>query len=115
MIQKKLKINGETSTWKNVTNGVPKGSVLDPVLFLLFINDIPEAIQCALKLFADDTKLYTEIADSEDANRLQDGIFNACEWANKWQMIFNTKKCKTLHIGPSEPNEYYMKDKDNQI
>ena len=111
----RVQINGVFSTWKKVTSGVPQGSVLGPVLFLIFINDLPEALDCTLKSFADDTKLYSIIKRPQDEIKLQDNIFEACEWANKWQMIFNIKKCKTMHIGPTEPSEYFMKDKDGNV
>ena len=85
-------INGKHSTWEKVTNGVPQGRVLGPVLFLIFINDLPDAMDCALKLFADDTKLYSAIATHSDEEKLQGNIFSACDWANKWQMTFNVNK-----------------------
>lgn len=108
-------INGSSSTWKRVTSGVPQGSVLGPVLFLIFINDLPDAMDCALKLFADDTKIYNVIKSHEDEEKLQGDIFNACDWASKWQMIFNIKKCKTMHIGNNEASEYFMKDNDKKV
>ncbi len=90
------------------TSGVPQGSVLGPVLFLIFINDIPEAMTCTLILFADDTKLYTA-ANPAQVTNLQNNIIHACDWANTWQMIFNVKKCKHMHIGKKHiPNSYHM-------
>ena len=54
-------INGESSSWNDVTSGVPQGSVLEPVLFVLFINDLPDTIQSSLYLFADDTKVFNPL------------------------------------------------------
>ena len=108
-------VNGESSKWQKVTSGVPQGSVLGPVLFLIFINDLPDAMTCTIRLFADDTKLYSPIRGHQDEEKLQGDLFNACEWANKWQMVFNVKKCKTMHIGQTQASEYYMKDSAAKI
>ena len=104
-------VSGSQSGWGPVISGVPQGSVLGPVLFLVFINDIPVNIQSPVYLFADDTKICRTIKNNDDSNSLQDDIFEACNWANKWQLTFNTNKCKHMHIGnkPSE-NTYYIKD-----
>ena len=113
--KQRVSVNGKFSSWETVTSGVPQGSVLGPVLFLIYINDLPEALDCALRLFADDTKLFSTIKNVQDEEKLQGNIFNACEWANKWQMIFNTNKCKTMHIGKDEQSDYFIKDKENKI
>ena len=108
-------INGKFSSWEKVTSGVPQGSVLGPVLFLIFINDIPDILNCTVKLFADDTKLYSTTNTAEQKTQLQENIFTACEWATKWQMKFNMKKCKSMHMGPNMPHEYFMKDSQNVL
>ena len=51
-------VNGAHSEWRDITSGIPQGSVLGPILFLIFINDLPKVIKCLIKLFADDAKLY---------------------------------------------------------
>ena len=111
--QQRVIVNGTKSNWRTVTSGVPQGSVLGPVLFLIFINDLPDTINCTLKFFADDTKLYKVINTNEDSKNLQENIYKACDWATKWQMTFNTKKCKIMHIGPKETTEYFTKDSNN--
>jgi hypothetical protein len=115
--QQRVKMNGTFSGWQTVTSGVPQGSVLGPILFLIFINDLPDVITCTAKPFADDTKLYSVINGRNDETQLQDNIniFEACNWANKWKMIFNTKKCKTMHIGQNTTCDYFMKDSSNNI
>ncbi len=85
-------INGSKSRLQRVTSGVPQGSVLGPTLFLIFINDLPDAMTCTLRLFADDTKMYSAVADNNHETLLQGNITKACDWANDWQMIFNVKK-----------------------
>lgn len=94
----------------NVTSGVPQGSVLGPLLFLLYINDLPDCIRNAVGLFADDLKM---IAKSRTKEINQIDINNLILWQNKWLLKFNTKdnKCKVMHIGKDNPcNKYYMGD-----
>ena len=91
-------VKGSQSTWKNVTSGIPQGSVLGPVLFLVFINDVPDILNVLIKLFADDAKLYS-IVTSDNDNRVQFSLNRAVDWANVWRMIFNIIKCHHLHIG----------------
>ena len=103
----KVVINGSSSSFVNVTSGIPQGSVLGPILFLIFINDLPEAVNCCIKLFADDSKLYSAIRSKEEADTLQENINKA----NDWKMTFNRTKCKHLHIGRHESVlRYSMQD-----
>ena len=109
-------VNGVMSGWQSVTSGVPQGSVLGPLLFLIYINDLPEFLNCTVKLFADDTKLYSEIMCNGNELALQDNIYESCNWTNKWQLTFNTKKCKHMHMGnKQEPETYYIKDSVNKV
>ncbi len=98
-------VNGKMSTLRPVTSGVPQGSVLGPILFLIYINDLPDAMNCVLRLFADDTKLYSAISSQVQEMLLQTNIFTACNWANTWQMTFNVKKCKHMHVGTRIDNQ----------
>ena len=93
-----VSVNGTHSNWVDVTSGVPQGSVLGPVLFLLYINDISEHIQSKIKLFADDSILYREIKNSHDQEILQKDLDFLAEWSGKWLMQFNVKKCAVLNI-----------------
>ena len=88
----------------NVTSGVPQGSVLGPLLFILFINDLPNVVSSPCKLFADDTKIY---GPSENYLTLQGDVASLLEWSEKWQLHFNISKCKTLHIGKNNPQQVY--------
>lgn len=107
-------VEGELSDWTNVLSGVPQGSVLGPTLFLIYINDLSDAIKSTVKLFADDTKVYRTIKASEDIQVLQDDLCKMCKWAEVWQMQFNIEKCKTMHInGNEEHANYYMVTSDN--
>ena len=94
----------------NVTSGVPQGSVLGPILFLLYINDLPDHIKNSVALFADDLKM---VAKARTQNMNQEDIDSLVLWQNKWLLKFNTKdnKCKIIHAGKNNPcNKYYMGD-----
>ena len=97
--QQRVIINGETSKWHPVISGVPQGTVLGPLLFLIYINDIVEGLQCNIRLFADDAILYTTVANDQDSTKLQQDLNHVCQWASKWQMTFNPKKCNTMSVG----------------
>jgi hypothetical protein len=95
------------SSWKDVLSGIPQGSILGPLLFLLFINDMPDLLNEFCKLFADDTKLIAAIRNTTDCLMLQTDIDKATHWAETWKMQFNNKKCKVMHIGKKNPTYQY--------
>ena len=80
-------------------SGVPQGSVLGPVLFLIFINDLDNAIFSNVLKFADDTKVYKVVDNQFDSVQLQSDLDSLGDWAVKWQMKFNVEKCKVVHYG----------------
>ena len=95
----KVVVDGQSSSTKPVTSGVPQGSVLGPILFVIYINDLPEVIQCFIKLFADDSKLYRRVSKMGHVEILQSCLNRAVTWADIWEMFFNLIKCHHLHIG----------------
>lgn len=92
-----VSINGSHSNPQPVISGVPQGSVLGPVLFLLYINDITDNINSQIRLFADDSVIYREINDQQDHLALQQDLDNLSDWADLWQLNFNITKC--YHLG----------------
>ena len=91
-------LEGERSAEAPVTSGVPQGSVLGPLLFLLYINDLPQDIQSQVRLFADDTAVYLTVTSLEDANTLQTDLDTLQKWERTWDMEFNPGKCQVLHV-----------------
>ena len=88
-------LNGKTSTWGNISADVPQGSVLGPIPFLIYINDLPENIKCNMKLFADDTSLFTVVYDTHRAAEdLNSDLWSMEDWAFKWRMSFNPDPIK---------------------
>ena len=100
-------VDGEVSSWKSVLSGVPQGSVLGPILFLVYINDLEEGVIGKILKFADYTKLFTKTNEIGDKIFLQDDIDKLVKWSEKWQMLFNFGKCKCIHIGPGNTSMTY--------
>ena len=97
--RQRVVVDGEVSSWKPVLSGVPQGSVLGPILFLVYINDLEEGVSGKILKFADDTKLFRKVKEIEDNFFLQDDIDKLVKWSEKWQILFNFGKCKCLHTG----------------
>ena len=93
-------------------SGVPQGSVLGPLLFLLYVNDIPDTVKCDIKMFADDTKLWRKIVKPADSCELQDDLKRLQEWNKRWQLKFNLDKCTVMHVGHKVATQYVMEQDD---
>lgn len=101
-------VEGEESDWSNVTSGVPQGSILGPLLFLLFINDMPNVVlSSSIALFADDSKVFKSVNCIRDCELLQSDLCELLTWSKKWGMVFNPSKCKVLSFTRSR-NPFYF-------
>ena len=105
--RQRVVVDGEVSSWKPVLSGVPQGSVLGPILFLIYINDLEEGVTGNILKFADDTKLFRKVKEIGDKQKLQDDIDKLVKWSEKWQMLFNFGKCKCLHTGSGNTGVNY--------
>src|SRR6266568_4819827 len=112
--RQKVGLNREFSDWCDVLSGVPQGSVLGPLLFLIYINDIDEYIVSKLGKFADDTKLCRGISNNNDADILRSDLNQIYQWSLDWQMLFNVDKCTVIHMGYNN-NEYVYNLGNNVI
>ena len=99
-------VNGEKSSSGRVTSGIPQGTVLGPLLFVVYINDILENVTSDGFLFADDTKIFRAITSKNDALHLQSDIDTLTRWSEKWGMEFNREKCHVLTLGKFEDTKY---------
>ena len=96
-------LNGNNSDELPVLSGVPpQGSVLGPILFLLYINDLPDSLQSQVRLFADDTAVYLTVEGQADSEKLQKDLNVLQDWEKEWDMEFNPSKCQVVHITRSK-------------
>ena len=108
--QMSVVVDGVSSKKAPVTSGVPQGSVLGPLLFLIYINDLPDVVSedTSIRLFADDCLAYRKIQTSEDQTTLQFDLENLHQWTVKWGMRFNPSKCQIMHIARGKcKTKYY--------
>ena len=92
-------IEGVVSGWEMVRSGVPQGSVLGPVLFVVFIDDIDENIRSTVLKFTDDTKVVARVGTEEDRETLRRDLVSLFGWSQDWQMLFNLDTCAVMHFG----------------
>jgi hypothetical protein len=107
--RQRVVLNGKMSGWAAVLSGVPQGSVLGPILFLIFINDLDSVAPMVeiITKFADDTKLGNTVDTQKGREELQEALNQMSNWARTWGMEFNIKKCKIMHVGHNNEKHVY--------
>ena len=100
-------VNGVKSSESKVTSGVPQGSVLGPLLFVIYINDMPLCVNSSMYMYADDTKVFREIAHDDDVEKLQNDLDRLGKWSEDWLIRFHPEKCSVLHLGRTNPHSTY--------
>ena len=115
--RQRVLINGKFSDWDTVISGVPQGSVLGVILFLIYVMDISNgssliAPHSIFSTFADDTKLAQCVGTPEGVRQLQELLDKLAEWSRKWAMPFNVKKCTVMHLGNHNPQQAYQIDEN---
>ena len=106
----KLRVDDAYSSSAKVKSEIPQGSVLGPILFIIFIDDMPDIIESTCQMFADDAKIFCKVNTNDDSMRLQDELKRLSEWSKLWKLPFNIGKCKSLHIGCSNNRTIYKMD-----
>ena len=97
--KQRVVVRGTFSDWAPVISGTPQGTILGPILFLSYINDIVDSVSSKIQLFADDRKIFRELCNpSLDEQYLQTDLNNLGKWAKKWQLRFNEEKCEAMRI-----------------
>ncbi len=97
--KQRVVINGSASDWAPVISGVPQGSVLGPVLFIIYINDIDFGLNNFMTKFADDTKIGNSVISGSDRQSLQEDLRKISAWSDRWEMPFNFNKYHILQVG----------------
>lgn len=98
-VGKNTKGDGEDSEWAEVTSGIPQGSVIGPLLFVIFINDLPDLVSSTVYLFADDTKIFNVISSDEDRTTLQDDLHKLDERSKTWLLRFHPQVIHRYKLG----------------
>ena len=96
--KQRVVIDGAFSNWGNVSPGVPQGSILVPLLFLLYVNDIPQTLSCSSEMFVDDTLLYNSDFIHFVSAPVQQGLNEMDEWCSSWSLNLNIDKCEFLRF-----------------
>ena len=108
-------VDGATSDMVEVISGVPQGTVLGPLLFLMFINDLPDTVTSNIRLFAVDCVIYRTVKSIQDCLQLQEDLKELATWEETWGMLFHPDKCNVLHIAVARSPVLFDYSLKNQI
>ena len=96
--KQRVVLNGQCLSWVDIRAGVPQGSILGPLLFLIYVNDLPNGLKSKCKLFADDTSLFSVAHDlNTSASDINNDLKLISDWAFQWKMSFNPDPGKEAH------------------
>ena len=110
IVASRVGVNGSFSDWTGIASGVPQGSVLGPLLFILYVNDLPQWITNHMRIFADDTKIWAKISSEKDSCSLQTDLDKLNDWSNRWLLTLNAAKCNVMHVGHDYATKYYIEE-----
>ena len=113
--KQRVVVDGSFSNYADVESGVPQGTVLGPLLFLLHINDLPSCVNSKVRLFADDCLLYREIKNNQDQIDMQRDLDALMNWGSTWGMKFNAKKCNIMRVSRSRKPLQHFYNLGNEI
>ena len=99
-----MRVEQDFSSWSPVKSGIPQGSALGLILFVIFMTDV---IDSMCQLFADDAKIFRSIRTVNDIGVLQNDLDKLSEWSERWQLPFNIGKCKSMHVGKKNKQRIY--------
>lgn len=110
-----VNVNGKISQEVPVWSGIPQGSVLGPLLFVVYINDLPQEVNNEVRIFADDTKLFAKSNQKEGRDSLQEDLDRLQTWSSKWLLKFHPEKCCVMRLGyHTEDHTYFMNTADER-
>ncbi len=100
-------VNGELSRMEKMKSGIPQGSVLGPLLFVIYINDLPDQLESQPYLFADDTKIFRVIKSDVDQQTLQEDLNKLHQWSSTWLLRFHPEKCKSMRVSTKQEDPQF--------
>nr|CAH8822191.1 unnamed protein product [Trichobilharzia regenti]CAH8832846.1 unnamed protein product [Trichobilharzia regenti]CAH8851638.1 unnamed protein product [Trichobilharzia regenti]CAH8868946.1 unnamed protein product [Trichobilharzia regenti]CAH8876533.1 unnamed protein product [Trichobilharzia regenti] len=106
--RQRVRVNGVLSTWESVKSGVPQGTILGPLLFLIYVNEIPSVVKSSCLLFADDIKIWRALHDDSDQLALQEDLNLLSDWCKHWALEINLSKSVVMHVSHSHVHNYSM-------
>ena len=114
--QQRVAVNGNLSSYASVNSGVPQGSVLGLLLFICYVNNMLEVVHSAVRMLAEDTKIFRQVDSEEEMEDLQSDLKKLKDWADIWQLRFNATQCKVMHLGRNNHcHECVMEHQDSQV